>query len=68
MAQNTPDRIFRPKTDNMNLLIDQLIRYHILHGHIPKGSGWTAYVGWLINQDLAVVQAQANQRFKGAGR
>ena len=56
-------RVFRPKSEEENKLIDSLMQVHKVEGHIERPS-WTQYVAWLINRDVAEVRAQFKSRPK----
>ena len=45
-------RVFRPRSETEDRLIDSLLKVHALSGDITKPS-WTAYVSWLMNRDIA---------------
>lgn len=47
-------RVFRPKNEDENNLIDRLMDVHKAEGHIVRPS-WTQYVSFLINRDLKEV-------------
>ena len=54
-------RVFRPRSEKENQLIDALMKTHSLQGDIQKAS-WTSYVTWLINQDLHQVRNTHRER------
>ena len=54
-------RVFRPRSESENKLIDSLMKVHSLEGHIKKPS-WTSYVSWLINRDLEERRQVASRR------
>ena len=54
-------RVFRPRSETEDKLIDGLLRVHALAGHIAKPS-WTSYVSWLMNKDLAEVRTTRKSR------
>ena len=56
-------RVFRPKSEDENKLIDNLMQVHKAEGHIERPS-WTQYVAWLINRDVAEVRARFKNRPK----
>ena len=56
-------RVFRPRSEKENELIDSLMNVHKAEGHIGRPS-WTQYVAWLINKDVAEVRAQHRLRIK----
>jgi len=56
-------RVFRPRSEDENVLIDKLMEVHNLEGHIQKAS-WTMYVAWLINRDLTEVRSRFKARTK----
>ena len=49
-------RVFRPRSETEDKLIDGLLKVHHLEGHIEKPS-WTQYVSWLMNKDISEVRA-----------
>jgi len=56
-------RVFRPRSENEDKLIDSLMRVRAAEGVIEKPS-WTQYASWLINRDLAEVRTRYQQRIK----
>ena len=56
-------RVFRPRSEGENNLIDNLMKVRKAEGHIERPS-WTQYVSWLINRDVAEVRAQYRMRIK----
>jgi len=54
-------RVFRPKSETEDRLIDGLLKVHHLEGHIQRPS-WTQYVSYLLNRDLGEVRAKYKQR------
>lgn len=54
-------RVFRPKSETEDRLIDRLLKVHHLEGHIQRPS-WTQYVSYLVNRDLSEVRAKYKQR------
>ena len=56
-------RVFRPRSEKENELIDSLMQVHKAEGHIERPS-WTQYVSWLINRDVAEVRARFKNRPK----
>jgi len=54
-------RVFRPRSEKENELIDNLMKVHSAENHIERPS-WTQYVAWLINRDVAEVRAQFKAR------
>jgi len=54
-------RVFRPKSETEDRLIDSLLKVHHLEGHIQRPS-WTQYVSYLLNRDLGEVRAKYKQR------
>jgi hypothetical protein len=67
MVKELPDqRVYRPQTPEQNLLINRLMEFHELQGDIPK-SGWTNYIDWLINRDLAEVRSEFKHKFSRLG-
>ena len=54
-------RVFRPRSEDENALIDKLMEVHTLEGNIQKPS-WTLYAAYLINRDLAEVRAKLKGR------
>ena len=56
-------RVFRPKSEQENNLIDSLMRTHKAEGHIERPS-WTQYIAYLINQDVAGIRARYKTRAK----
>jgi len=57
-------RVFRPKSEAEDKLIDGLLKVHHLGGHIQRPS-WTQYVSWMMNRDLTEVRAQYKNRIRG---
>ena len=49
-------RVFRPRSEAEDKLIDGVLKVHHRSGHIQKPS-WTQYVSYLMNKDLAEVRA-----------
>lgn len=59
---STPEsRVFRPRSETENQLIDKLLKLHTIEGHIERPS-WTQYVAWILNRDLAEVRTRHRQR------
>ena len=56
-------RVFRPKSEEENEIIDEIMKVHTLEGHIPKPS-WSMYVTYLLNRDIAEVRAKHKSRIK----
>jgi len=56
-------RVFRPRSETEDKLIDSMLKVHFLAGHIAKPS-WTSYVSWLMNRDLAQVRTARTGRIK----
>ena len=56
-------RVFRPRSEPEDSLIDRLMKVHHLEGHIQKPS-WTMYIAWLINRDLAEVRGRSKSRIR----
>ena len=56
-------RVFRPRSEKENELIDNLMKARTAEGHIERPS-WTQYVAWLINRDVAEVRNQFKARPK----
>ena len=56
-------RVFRPRSETEDKLIDSMLKVHFLAGHITKPS-WTSYVSWLMNKDLAEVRATRSSRIR----
>lgn len=56
-------RVFRPRSQTEDQLIDRLLTLHHLEGHIDRPS-WTQYVSWLLNKDIADVRKNAKQRVR----
>ena len=54
-------RVFRPRSETEDRVIDGLLKVHNLEGHIQKPS-WTQYVSWLINRDIAEVKTRHKHR------
>jgi len=54
-------RVFRPRSEIEDRLIDGILKVHHLEGHIQRPS-WTQYVSWLMNRDLTEVRAQHKSR------
>jgi len=54
-------RVFRPRSETENQLIDKLLKLHTIEGHIEKPS-WTQYIAWTLNRDLAEVRVQYKHR------
>jgi len=57
-------RVFRPKSESEDKLIDKLMRVHHLEGHLERPS-WTQYVAWLVNRDLAEIRSRIKSRPNG---
>ena len=57
-------RVFRPKSEEEDQLIDQLMKVRHLENYIQKPS-WTLYVSWLLNKDLEEVRANHKARIGG---
>lgn len=58
---NPEARVFRPRSESENNLIDKLMEVHTLEGHIQRPS-WTQFVSWLINRDLTEVRTRHKTR------
>ena len=56
-------RVFRPRSETEDRLIDSLLKVHALEGNIAKPS-WTAYVSWLMNKDIAERRLLRSSRIK----
>jgi len=54
-------RVFRPRSETENKLIDALMKVHTAEGNIQRPS-WTQYVSLLINRDLAEVRIKRKER------
>jgi len=54
-------RVFRPRSETEDRLIDGLLKVHHLEGHIEKPS-WTQYVSYLMNKDIAEVRTRRKAR------
>ena len=54
-------RVFRPRSESEDKLIDSLMKVHTAEGHIQRAS-WTQYVAMLINSDLSMVRSRYHQR------
>jgi len=54
-------RVFRPRSETEDKLIDSLLKVHHLEGHIKRPS-WTQYVSYLMNQDLTEVRTGYKNR------
>ena len=57
-------RVFRPRSETEDRLIDGLLKVHALEGHIQRPS-WTQYVSFLMNRDLEEVRARHKMRVGG---
>jgi len=57
-------RVFRPRSETEDKIIDGLLQVHHLEGHIQKPS-WTQYVSYLMNQDLTKVRTKLKNRAGG---
>lgn len=67
-GEKLPDqRVFRPASDNMNMLINRVLDYHYLQGDIPAAS-WTRYIEWVLNNDIAQIQQKTAQKLQGLRR
>ncbi len=60
---NPEARVFRPRSEDENALIDKLMEIHTLEGRIEKPS-WTLYAAYLINRDLTEIRARHKVRVK----
>ena len=56
-------RVFRPKSEGENELIDEVMKVHTLEGHIQRPS-WSMYITYLLNRDIAEVRAKHKSRIK----
>ena len=54
-------RVFRPRSETENQLIDRLLKLHTIEGHIEKPS-WTQYIAWVLNRDIAEVRVGHKHR------
>ena len=54
-------RVFRPRSETEDKLIDSLLKVHHLEGDIQKPS-WTQYVSYLMNKDLTAVRSKSKNR------
>ena len=54
-------RVFRPRSETEDHLIDGLLKVHHLEGHIQRPS-WTQYVSMLMNRDIKEVRATRKSR------
>ena len=57
-------RVFRPRSETEDQLIDKIMVVHKLEGHIQKAS-WTQYVSYLMNRDIKEVRDQHKKRVGG---
>jgi len=60
---NPEARVFRPRSESENALIDKLMEVHTLEGRIERPS-WTLYAAYLINRDLTEIRARHKARVK----
>lgn len=60
MAETLPkQRIFKPQSDTMNLMIQRCMEYHTLNRDIEPvndNPSWTRYIEYLINKDINEIQ------------
>ena len=62
---NLPEaRVFRPKDEKSNKVIELLMRIRAHQGDIPRPS-WTSYASYLVNRDLQEVSRTIKQRRGG---
>ena len=60
---NPEARVFRPRSEEENEIIDELMKVHALEGHIQRPS-WSMFVTWLLNRDIAETRAKYKSRVK----
>jgi hypothetical protein len=61
MAEYPQARVYRPTTEKMNEIIAALMEARAARGVIPKPS-WTEYIDYLLNKDIAEIQASLPQK------
>ena len=54
-------RVFRPRSENEDKIIDGLLKVHNLEGDIQRPS-WTQYISWLLNRDLMEIRSRHKGR------
>ena len=57
-------RVFRPRNETEDKLIDALMKARAAQGLIAKPS-WTLYAAWLVNRDLGEVRAEHKSKIGG---
>ena len=57
-------RVFRPRSEDEDCLIDKLMEVRAVEGSIQKPS-WTLYAAYLINKDLAEIRTRYKHRTEG---
>ena len=58
---NPEARVFRPRSETENSLIDKMMQIRSKQGAIQRPS-WTQYASYLINKDVAEIRSQYKQR------
>ena len=58
---NPEARVFRPRSDLESEIIEQLLKFHLLEGHINRPS-WTQLVSYYLNKDITEVRARLKQK------
>ncbi|GAJ11575.1 unnamed protein product [marine sediment metagenome] len=56
-------RVFRPKSDEENEIVDEVMKVHTLEGHIQRPS-WTMYITYLLNRDIAEIRTRHKSRIR----
>lgn len=56
-------RVFRPRSETEDQLIDRLMKVRATEGVIAKPS-WTLYASYLVNKDLAEIRQRYKTRIK----
>ena len=54
-------RVFRPRSEQEDQLIDKVMEVHRLEGDIQRPS-WTQYVSYLVNRDIGEIRARHKER------
>jgi len=54
-------RVFRPRSEDEDKLIETAMQFHVAAGHIEKAS-WTMYVAFLVNQDVTAIRTDYRER------
>jgi len=58
---NPEARVFRPRSEAENDLIDKVMQIRSKQGAIQRPS-WTLYISYLLNKDVAEVRARYKER------